>query len=231
MQRHLAFTLTELLTVVAILAILSAILLPAIGMVRTKALSAVCANHLRQMHLAAMAYADAWEGRLAADRTQGGETSLTSPTWFHRLPELLDLPDTGWDRTIFHCPRWRTPANAINPLKKNYPRSFKQNDYLEYAAGKPTGTYFFGNGQTDFSHRHYQLGSAPDQRDLLLFADAEFSGDGTTGLGQWGYMQESMLGFSRHSGQANGITIDGNRITMRAGQPARWWSSTWDPQP
>lgn len=231
MQRQLAFTLTELLVVVSVFAILGSILVPIIGMVRTKTYSAVCANNLRQMHLATMAYADAWEGLLPADRAKVSESSLTSPTWFHRLPELLDLPDTGWDRTLFHCPRWRTPANAINPLNKNYPRSFKQNDYLEYLASKPSGTYFFGFGQTDFSHRHYRLGSTPDQRELLLFADAEFSGDGTTGMGQWGYMQESMLGFTRHGGQANGITIDGNRISLRTGQTAQWWSSTWDPPP
>lgn len=57
------FSLIELLVVVAILAILAAMLLPALQRAREKARAGVCANNLRQHYLAFLAYADSFEGQ------------------------------------------------------------------------------------------------------------------------------------------------------------------------
>ena len=54
---RLGFTLTELLIVVAVIALLAAMLLPAVGMVRNLAKSASCTNNLRQISLAVYGYA------------------------------------------------------------------------------------------------------------------------------------------------------------------------------
>ena len=61
---RLAFTLVELLIVIAILAILAALLLPSLNSARHKGLKAACLSNLRQIGLAIHAYAGDNNGRI-----------------------------------------------------------------------------------------------------------------------------------------------------------------------
>ena len=58
MKRILYFTLVELLVVIAVIAILAGLLLPALNAAQRKAHSANCLNNCRQTFLALNAYAD-----------------------------------------------------------------------------------------------------------------------------------------------------------------------------
>lgn len=64
LNRSAGFTLIELLVVVAILGILLALLVPAVGASRTRAQTSACAANLRQIGLGANAYAMDHGGRL-----------------------------------------------------------------------------------------------------------------------------------------------------------------------
>ena len=62
--RRRAFALVELLVVVGIIAVLIALLLPALGRARENARRTVCASNLRQLAGACIAYDQAHKGKL-----------------------------------------------------------------------------------------------------------------------------------------------------------------------
>jgi prepilin-type N-terminal cleavage/methylation domain-containing protein/prepilin-type processing-associated H-X9-DG protein len=63
-RRNPAFTLVELLVVLAVITILAALLLPALAAARAKARAITCLNNVRQLGLAAQIYTDEFGERL-----------------------------------------------------------------------------------------------------------------------------------------------------------------------
>lgn len=95
-----AFTLIELLVVVSIIAILAAMLLPAISTVRNAARNAVCQSHLRQIGHAINAYSSDNEGQLILGSYKDGTN------WGDAVLDLLEVPASSG---LLTCPSAAIP--------------------------------------------------------------------------------------------------------------------------
>ncbi|MCC7377391.1 MAG: type II secretion system protein [Verrucomicrobiales bacterium] len=104
-----AFTLVELLLVIAIVGILASLMVPALGRAKAQAQSAACMNNLRQLGIATRLYADDFQERLPS-----AEILPTQPVDPQRpLPRICDVLATYVGKTagtntsggtVFKCP-------------------------------------------------------------------------------------------------------------------------------
>ena len=121
----LAFTLIELLAVIAIIALLAGLLLPVIGRGKESARAITCLNNLRQWGLATQLYTADHDGYLPLDGTPNPGASSTNYGWYIQLPQQLRLPryhDMPWHtdpaaeprKSIWICPSNRRRSNGNN---------------------------------------------------------------------------------------------------------------------
>lgn len=87
-QTRSAFTLVELLVVVAVLAILGSLTISALSMARSRAYQSVCANNMRQVGMGLQMYASD-HGKFPSTT----HTSLLSQSWIYTIADYLDDVD------------------------------------------------------------------------------------------------------------------------------------------
>jgi len=85
------FTLIELLVVVAIISVLMALLMPALGKARGVATRSACSGKLRQAGLAFHLYANDYNEQF----TSNGAALNTSPFWMSQIGPYLAIPLTS----------------------------------------------------------------------------------------------------------------------------------------
>ena len=90
MTRVRAFTLIELLVAIAIIAILAALLLSAIGHVKARVQAIACRSNLRQWGTATQLYAAANGDHLPKNGSSGGD--WYDGGWYIDLPKEIGLP-------------------------------------------------------------------------------------------------------------------------------------------
>jgi prepilin-type processing-associated H-X9-DG protein/prepilin-type N-terminal cleavage/methylation domain-containing protein len=208
------FTLIELLVVISIIALLIAILLPALGAARDAAKSIQCANHHKQLALANQMYIDENKGVFPQPFQDGDLDNAALNTtgrtkgellWFNALDEYLSQIDQEYN-------------NASN---RNY-NIYKQDPVYE-DFGEDTGTTG-GNGSRTIkmnenfgdlaggSVRFHKQDSITKTTEVVTFFDG-LSRD--AGLSINSGFNTSFHGgereaFTRHGGAANVAFVDGH---------------------
>jgi len=186
------FTLVELLVVLAVIALLAALLLPALFRAKESARTTQCLNQMRQLGMAVRLYAD--ENGDTFPRSQHSAFAYGELPWERSLAPILGSSTTAWTNLltgIYHCPGDRRAT----------PWSYGLNVYYELGPGDD----YIGRPET---WRH--LAQVPHPSATILFAENNSSADHL--MAQFWYSPTDAvdLAATRHSGRANYTLADGH---------------------
>ena len=177
------FTLIELLVVIAIIAILAALLLPALGRAKLKAQGVQCMNNHRQLSMAWRMYTEDNADKLLYASSWPVST-WDEYTWCNGKIDFSAGNRSNWDPTVDiqrsllwpYCGKtlaiWRCPADrstvTVGSEKKPRIRTMVMNAYVGGFKGQPIGT---GNMTAYTVYRKYSDLQYPGADRIFVFVD------------------------------------------------------------
>jgi prepilin-type processing-associated H-X9-DG protein len=222
MHRRHAFSLVELLVVLAVVMVLLAVAVPSLARVRQRSQAARCLVTLRQLSLATTSYAMDFRDCLPyPDGTRGG-TADEGALWFNALDRYLsktrygDLTRTNdagkrcytkWKE----CPVWETlstdpttPAVNTNLTQKEFSRTLKMNTHLRRVSGD-----FARFSDIDRPARHVLFGDGAALDQIEWAANTTETKQFSMDVNEGGLAGVAL----RHLGGANIVFADGHAST------------------
>ena len=214
------FTLIELLIVIAIIAILAAMLLPALNKARETAYKISCANHLGSIGKAMLMYANDYQDYLPPYRSASSWGMPGNREWYAGTPETglladyLQLNQKGQEIGTYG----HNAGNAANPVSRgriSCPglRALPAGKLRIYGYGYNNNIY---NGERKLAR--FQMPS----RTVLVSETSD-----TTILSNY----DPYLTAFRHGKSANAVFTAGNVLQVIAGQVPGYWPEDlyWKP--
>ncbi len=211
-----AFTLIELLTVIAIIGILAAILIPVVGKVRDSARAASCTSNLRQIGSAVFVYAEDNEGRTPALRYENEDGQLqgywTRGLWTYAgyAEESYRAGLNGFNETVlsavetvFHCP---SSFGLVDNDRQHLMApgvTLRNGDTRSYQLNRQASTTYHGSSRVG-QRVGMPLGNqlvAPSRTVMV------YEGSSWDGVSSFFF---NVAGMAPHGGATNFLFFDGN---------------------